>query len=168
MTSPQCLSKARDRRLDFSNHWWNERRLIVRRRQHDHFGTKYSGFETLLNITITRLVLSDTETGPLFWINPSYQSHNALDKYPTMHRVRTFLSRNNAVYARYGTCALWDLCNRSVAAMHCLEMDILTHSLICAIKITWCNNGIVGYHYPINTATGLLPRHVRRLIPWGV
>ena len=50
--------------------------------------------------------------------DPSHESHNALDIYPTMHHfvteMCTFLLQNCALWpiVGYGTGALWNVCNR--------------------------------------------------------
>ena len=54
-------------------------------------------------------------------IDPSHKSHNASDKYPTMHYFATELCTHVHISVTkwcimgYGTFALWDLCHTSFA-----------------------------------------------------
>ena len=52
-------------------------------------------------------------------IDPSHKSHNALEKYPTMHHFETEMCTHTPIsftkwyIVGYRTGELWDLCNRS-------------------------------------------------------
>ena len=61
-------------------------------------------------------------------VDPYHKSHNASDKYPTMHYfVKEMCTRAKFCYIMVycGTCALWDLCNRSVGNDICVTAFIL-------------------------------------------
>ena len=75
-------------------------------------------------------------------IDPSHKSHNALDTYPLMHHFVTEICTHVHISVTkwwivwYGTGALWDFCNRSIA-------DVVSYPT---------NSGI--WHIP-DTATGM-------------
>ena len=63
-------------------------------------------------------------------IEPSHKSHNASDKYPTMHPFVTemctsvHISVKKWCFVGYGTGALWDLCNWSIVqSVHKYETE---------------------------------------------
>ena len=47
-------------------------------------------------------------------IDPSHKSHNAIDKYHTMHLLCVHISATKWCIVVYGTAALWYLCKRSI------------------------------------------------------
>ena len=59
-------------------------------------------------------------TSPSNPTDPSHKTHNASDKYPTMHHFVTEMCTHVPISLTkwcimgYGTDALWDLCNRSI------------------------------------------------------
>ena len=75
-------------------------------------------------------------------IVPSHKSHNASNKYPTMHHfvteMCTFLLQNGALSVGHWNGALWDLCNRSIYHPPTLH-EINTASIIYLVYIESAN-----------------------------
>ena len=110
-------------------------------------------------------------------IDPSHKSHNALNKYPTMHHFVTEMCRHLHIFVTkwcivgHGIGALWDLCNRSLAPVpvKCPEKE-LCHSgwlylgqispsglqswNVCHVDFCWnCNKAFLNSWILKNMAT---------------
>ena len=68
------------------------------------------------------LLITHIPNSMIYHRYPSHKSHNASDKYPTMHHFVTemcthvHISVTKGCIVGHGTGALWDLCNRSIVS----------------------------------------------------
>ena len=68
-------------------------------------------------------------------IDPSHESHNVSDIYPTMHHFTEMCTHVHIYFTKWcivgcGTGAVWDLCNRSIEVVHAVLLFVTHHFML--------------------------------------